>query len=212
MIDELKKIALFSQLNKDELKSLEKISTIKLLDDENILFYENEQSDYLYFLIDGRIDIYKTNTKGKPIILKQFFSQEFIAEISNFNNIPFPATAKSIGHSKILKIDYKQFKKDFLYHRQIAPYVIKSLSQKILALNDVISTQLTMDATQRVAKFLYKNEKCLMCIKHHQIAENLNITPVTFSRVLKKFKEENIIKEEKNKLSIDKDKLKKQFS
>jgi len=203
---------MFCKLEDFELKSLEKIATIEHFSDGNILFYENDMSDNLYFLLDGRIEIYKTNSKGKPIVLKQFLPFEFIAEVSNYNNMKFPATGKSIGNSEVLIIDYKQFKKEFLYHKEIAPYIIESLANKILTLNNIISSQLTMDATQRVAKFIYNNQQCLTCIKHHKIAENLNITPVTFSRILKTFKDENIIREDENQFFIDKDLLQKQFS
>ena len=169
-------------------------------------------SDNFYFLLDGQIEIFKTNAKGKHIILKEFLKDEFIAEVSNYNNMKFPATAKSIGNSKVLIIDYKKFEKEFLYHKEIVPYVVKSLASKILTLNNVISSQLTMDASQRVAEFIYNNEKCLTDLKHHKIAENLNITPVTFSRILKTFKDENIIQEDAHNFTIQKDLLKKQFS
>ena len=203
---------MFSKLNELELKSLEKISTIKDFSDGDILFYEDEMSNNFYFLLDGQVEIYKVNVKGKIIILNQFFSFEFIAEVSNYNNMKFPATGKSIGNSKVLIIDYEVFKKEFLYHKEIAPFIIESLANKVMGLNNIISSQLTMDASQRVAKFIYNNEKCLTCIKHHKIAENLNITPVTFSRILKTFKNENIIYEEENMLVIKKELLKKQFS
>lgn len=203
---------MFCKLSESELNSLASISTIKYLSDENILFFENEMSDNFYFLLDGQIELFKTNSKGKHIILKEFLKDEFIAEVSNYNNMKFPATAKSIGNSKVLIIDYRKFEKEFLYHKEIVPYVVKSLASKILTLNNIISSQLTMDATQRVAKFIYNNEKCLTCIKHHKIAENLNITPVTFSRILKTFKDENIIQEDAHNFTIQKDLLKKQFS
>lgn len=203
---------MFCKLSESELNSLASISTIKYLSNENILFFENEMSDNFYFLLDGQIELFKTNSKGKHIILKELFQDEFIAEVSNYNNMKFPATAKSIGNSKVLIIDYRKFEKEFLYHKEIVPYVVKSLASKILTLNNIISSQLTMDATQRVAEFIYNNEKCLTCIKHHKIAENLNITPVTFSRILKTFKDENIIQEEAHNFTIQKDLLKKQFS
>jgi len=157
--------------------------------------------------------VYKVNTKAKEIVLKQFSSFEFIAEVANYNNTPFPATARLVENSTILIIDYKEFENKFLYHKSVAPYIFKSMAKKVVNLEKIIATNLTMDATQRVAKFIYKNEKCLNCIKHHQIADNLNITSVTFSRILKKFKDENIISNHDNKFIIkNKDLLKKQFS
>ncbi|MEA1956458.1 MAG: Crp/Fnr family transcriptional regulator [Campylobacterota bacterium] len=208
----LKSIPIFSKLNNDELEVLKKISTIKYLKNGNILFYENDISNNIHMLLHGQVEVYKINLKGREIVLKQFSPFEFIAEVSNYNNINFPASAKSIGDSTILVIDYKEFEEQFLYHKDVAPFVLKSMANKVINLEKIISSNLTMDATQRIAKFIYNNEKCLNCAKHHQIADNLNITPVTFSRILKKFKKEEIITLDKNKFIVNKDLLKKQFS
>ena len=124
----------------------------------------------------------------------------------------FPASSKSIGDSSVLSINYEKFEKQFLYHPTIVPVVLKSMANKLIVLEKVISSNLTMDATQRVAKFIYENEKSFTTLKYNKIAVDLNITPVTFSRILKKFKDENIIQGDKERIIIDKELLKEHFS
>lgn len=192
-IQQLQSIPIFSKLSLSELEALEKISYIKSLKNSEILFYEGDKSTHLHILITGAIKVYKVNTKGKEIILKKFPPCSFIAEVSNFSNIEFPASAKSIGTSTILIIDYAQFEEHLLYNQNIASLFLNSMAKKVLNLEKVISENLTMDATQRVAKFLYENERLLLESKHHEIAQKLNITPVTFSRILTKLKQEQIV-------------------
>ncbi|NPA13480.1 MAG: winged helix-turn-helix domain-containing protein, partial [Aquificae bacterium] len=73
---------------------------------------------------------------------------------------------------------------------------------------DIIVQNLMMDAVARVAKFLDEHEDLFRELKHNKIASLLNITPETFSRILKKFKEQKIIEKKGKDLIINKDKLK----
>ncbi len=161
-------------------------------------------------LLDGSVKVYKVDNNANEIVLKRFVPFSFIAELANYTNINFPASAKSIDSSTVLVIDYKEYKKYFLYHPSIVPNVIKALTTKILSLEKVISENMTMNATQRVAKFIYEKESIFQNKKKHEVATILNITPVTLSRILKKFKEKKIM--DKNNSLIDKNLLKKEFS
>jgi len=143
-------------------------------------------------------------------MLKKFSPFSFIAEISNYNNMKFPATAKSITKTTILVIDYKEFEKNFLYHPTIIPTILKSVSNKVTTLEKIISENIIMNATQRVAKFIYEEETLFKSCKHHEIATRLNITAVTFSRILKKLRKSSIITLENS--VIDRELLKKEFS
>jgi len=206
----LQSINIFSQLTTKELESLQKISSLKSLCNNEILFYEGESSEQLNIIVEGIIQVYKINRSNKEIILKEFTPFSFVAELSNYNHICFPASAKSIGNSSVLQIDFEKFEKQFLYHPNISPSIIKSMANKIMILEQTIAMNLTMDATQRVAKMIYDKHRYLESNKHHKLATELNITPVTFSRILRKFKDENIIDSD-NKI-INKDLLKLQFS
>jgi len=205
----LKQIGLFSSFSNDDILYLKTISHIKKFKNDDILFYEGDDSDNLYFLIEGKAEVYKTNRKGKKIVLTQFSSLSFIAEVSPYVKIKFPATAKSINNSVVLIIVYDKFEKRFLHYPQISSFIIKSLASKIVRFEKTFSNSLMMDAQERIAKYLYEHEGCLNCLKHHEIAESLNVTPITFSRILKVFKIEKII--QKNKV-INKERLYKLFS
>ena len=82
--------------------------------------------------------------------------------------------------------------------------------KKIKNLENIISTHLVLDSTERVAKYIYDHEIDFFKTKNIMIAEVLNITPETLSRVLRTFKDQDIISME-NK-SIDKIKLESYFT
>jgi len=101
-------------------------------------------------VLEGSVEVYKVNKKGKEILLKEFYPFSFIAEVANFTNINFSASAKSIGNATLLMIEYKKIEESLLYSKSIASHFLKSMASKVLNLEDIISKNLTMDATQRV--------------------------------------------------------------
>ncbi len=208
MID-AREIYLFRHLNDEQLKKLRDISFIKDYKRGELLFYEDEEPKYLYILLEGTIRVFKTDLKGNEITLHYFHPINMIAEVANFENMPYPATAEFETDGKVLAIDYEKFRNDFLKDPEIAFNVLKSFAYKIRILNDIIIQNLMMDAVSRVAKFMYEHEDLFRQLKHNKIASLLNITPETFSRILKKFKEQGILEKRGRDIIIHKEKLKK---
>ncbi len=208
MID-AREIYLFRHLSDEQLKKLRDISFIKDYKRGELLFYEDEEPKYLYILLEGTIRVYKTDLKGNEITLHYFHPINMIAEVANFENIPYPATAEFETDGKILAIDYEKFKNEFLKDPEIAFNVLKSFAYKIRILNDIIIQNLMMDAVSRVAKFIYEHEDLFKELKHNKIASLLNITPETFSRILKRFKEQGILEKKGKEIIIYREKLKK---
>ncbi|WP_457625294.1 Crp/Fnr family transcriptional regulator [Persephonella sp.] len=208
MID-AKEIYLFKHLNEEQLRKLQTISYIKDYSRGELLFYEGEEPKYLYILLEGTIRVYKTDLKGNEITLHYFHPVNMIAEVANFEEFPYPATAEFETEGKVLVIDFDRFRNEFLKDPDIAFNIIRSLTFKIKILNDIIVQNMMMDAVSRVAKFMDDHEDLFRELKHNKIASLLNITPETFSRILKKFKEQGIIEKKGKELIINKEKLKK---
>ncbi len=133
------------------------------------------------------------SSNNKEIILKYFHSSELIAEVANFEDIPFPATAKAFTDVEIIKIDFNKLK-DIIYSNvDLLSKVQVSLIKKIKNLEYLISRHLVLDAKQRVAQYVHDYTEDFFTTKNVDTAEVLNITPETLSRFLKLFKDENLI-------------------
>ena len=207
---ELKNIYLFEGLEKSTLDKIESIASIEKLNKENILFYEGDESKYMYILLKGIIKLYKVTSVDKELVLKYFHENEFIAEVANFEEIAYPATAQAFTNIEVLKIDFKKFKEEILSNPILSFLITKSLIKKIRNLENLVSMHLVLDSKERVAKYIYENEIDFFSTKNVIIAEILNITPETLSRILRVFKNENLINT-KDKI-VDKDGLKAYFS
>ncbi len=208
----LKELYIFKNLSDENLKTLERFSYEKEYKKGDILFYEGEEPENLYILTDGIIRVFKTDFKGHEITLHHFYPVSLIAELANFENLNYPATAEFETDGKVLAINFDMFEKELMKNPTLAYELVKSLLYKIRVLDNVIVQNLMMDAVSRVAKFIYEHEDLFLTLKHNKIASVLNITPETLSRILKKFREQNILVKDKSGYKIvDKEKLKKYF-
>lgn len=201
-METIKNFYLFDSLSPQQLKRLEEISTVKSFKKGSIAFYEGDRSEHLMILTKGILQIYKTDHKGNKIVLHVFYPHNLIAEIVNFEQMPYPATGEFLTDGKVILIDWDIFKKEFLKNPDVAFTIIKSLTNKIRYLEHVITNDLVLSSTARVAKFIYEHEYEFMNLKKNEIATLLNITPETLSRIITKFKKLGILQKEKTQYKV----------
>lgn len=203
-------IELFQELSRAENNRLYKISSLKSYSKGNIIFYEGDKPEKLRLLLDGIVRVYKVDAKGNEVTLHFFQPQTLIAETAHMQKINYPATAICETDSTLLEIDYELFEKDFLRNPDISLKIIQSLSNKVRTLQNVITTNLTMNTFDRLCKFIYENENHIQELSHRKIAAILNITPETLSRNLSTLKKDGLIAVNHRKIQItDKEQLSK---
>lgn len=193
LLTQIKNKTIFQCLDTKDWDYLLSISTIKSFKKENILFYQGDFSQNLHILIEGSVKIYKHNPKGHEVVLKEIVDTSLIAQLANLEEIAFPSNCMAIEDSSVLLVDYAKFKTYFLNDPKFLLIFIKSLTKRVLELETLLSTHLTLDAKAKVAKFIYENEALFNLKSNIEIAKILNITPETLSRNIKKLKGEEII-------------------
>jgi len=189
----LKEIFLFKDLPDSTIRMIESFTTTSDLSKGNILFYEGDESKNLILLTKGIIKLYKTASNNKEIILKYFHDSELIGEVANFEHIPYPATAQAYSDVTVYKIDFEKLKEVIFSNPELSFKIQLSLIKKIKNLENIVSTHLVLDSKERVAKYIYEHESEFFTTKNILIAEILNITPETLSRILRSFKDEGLI-------------------
>jgi len=189
----IKNIVLFNNIDEETIKKIETFTTEYKIPKDNIVFYEGDEPKFLYLLAKGVIKLYKTSSSHKEIVLKYFHDNELIGEVANFEGIPYPATAKAYSDVEILKIDFEKLKDIIFSNPNMAFNIQTSLIKKIKNLENIISTNLVLDSRERVAKYIYNHVDDFFETKNIEIAEVLGVSPETLSRILKFFKDNNII-------------------
>ncbi len=206
-MNRIKEIPFFSHLDEDGLKKLKDISTIRKYNSKEILFYEGEEPKYLHVLLDGVVRLYKTNHKGTQIFLHQFLPVSLVAELANFENIPYPATAEFTCRGEVLKIDYQKLEDGFFKNPELSLQIIKSLAGKLKIMSEVVTNEVVLTSEAKIAKFLVENGDLFSSLKNTKVASLLNLTPETLSRTLTKFKKQGLIRVEDNFEVLKQDEL-----
>jgi CRP/FNR family transcriptional regulator len=185
VVEELRKINIFENLNESELKLLSSFCVRKSYSKGEIVFYEKDTPSSLLVITEGVLRVYKTNPKGNEIIINKFYPTSLVAEMPLLEDILYPASAAFESDGMMIEIDFSRFKKEFLQNPEVSFLFFKSLSEKIRNLENVIALNVVLDSTSRVAKYICENKDALT-MKHSEIAQYLDMTPETLSRIFKK--------------------------
>ncbi len=182
-------IYFFSALSPEQLERIATISLNKTLQPGEFLFFEGDQPKYLHMLLEGVVKVYKSLPDGNEIVIHNFTAPTMVAEMPCLEHIRYPATAVCETVCQVMLIDYARFEKEFLADPAISFNIIRSLTKKIKNLDAAFTAQTTLSASQRVARFIQEHPETFLQLKNKKIAEILNITPETLSRILKKLKD-----------------------
>jgi CRP/FNR family transcriptional regulator len=191
-------------LNKEQIKKLKQIVVLKRYDKGNIIFYERDRVDFFYFLLSGKLKEYNVATRGMQVTLNEYDRSGFFGESDSFTKNYFSQTVESLGKSYVLLLKKEEFKSFILKDPELSLKMMEQLSNSANMIKDVIRTNLVMGTSQRVAKELYKEPDLLKYRKKGDIAMQLNMASETFSRILKKFKELEILNDELNVVNLQK--------
>lgn len=189
-------------------KLLESISTIVKKGKKEIFFYEDQEGENIYFLVSGHVKLYKTNDEGKEAIIHFVKPGELFAEIILHLRNRYPVTAETILDSVALSINSKKLYQLIKEDPDISMKLIGMMAQRIKYFLNMIENLTLTDARSRLLRYLKiladKNKDNFISLPASKgdIAILLGITPETFSRLLKKLTEENIIRVDGKKIEL----------
>jgi CRP/FNR family transcriptional regulator len=215
LINSLKKSDLFCEMPDELLKSLGSIAIKRTAVKNEILFHQNQKASGFYLIIKGQIKIYRMANDGREQIIHLFGEGEIFGEVPVFQGTVYPAYAQATKKSEVFYFD----RRDFLTLGKKQPEILLSLlavlSLRLRQFVELIDDFSLKDITARLAKFLCSNcagcsiRKVKLDMSKTRLAQSLGTIPATLSRTLKKLADLEIIKVEKDRISIlDCDKLK----
>jgi len=191
MINKLKKISLFFNIEDSLLKEISSFCALKTYKKDEIIFYEGERENYFYGIIYGNVLMYDTDLKGEIIPKNQISCGDIFGLIAQIQNRSFCLSARSESECEIVKIDYNKFK-NYLSNPPFSDRIIKMLSNQIVQEIEFNKLQ-KYDATKRVIYTLLNFPHKFIKKKKYMLAKELNMSPETLSRILSKLKNEEII-------------------
>jgi len=188
----LQDIPLFSKLNEVHLCRVQSQMHVHHYEKNSVVFYEGDESKYLHILLEGSVRLYKTAPKGTQIHMHYFHAPQVIALFAAFEHIPFPATCEFVGDGVVGLIPLDEIY-ECMKNVNFSVSLVTALSKRMKLLADLLHKETIFTSEAKIADILLNNTTVFERLKNNEIASILNITPETFSRILSKFKKENII-------------------
>lgn len=191
----IKQLSFFNSLDDEKLNIIDNISKIVIYPKNSILYYENDSSNKIFFLVSGLLKVYKIDKFENEIFLYHIHKNSLISELTTLENdsIHCFSNAEFMEESIVLEVGFSELKSEFLSKNILNNEFINEILLKTQQLHCVVNRELVFDATAKVAFTLHNDLEMFNSLKRHEISFMLHIQPETLSRVLKKLKRSDII-------------------
>jgi len=218
--DILRGISMFSDLNDSSLSKIMSIMHERSLKKGKILFMEGEPGDAFYFVISGKVKIYKTSSDGREHIIHIFGSGNVFGEVTLFSNVEYPATTEVLEDSRIGVIRNEELEKLIREDSNLALELIKILNKRLVIANVEIRNMAFNDTVQRTAAALIKLATNLgvktqrgielnIDMTRQELAEVVGTARETVTRALSRLKKDKAIEVDDNIIIKEIEKLEK---
>ena len=204
-LNRLKKYYLTYHMDKlfaiDWLKEFELIKVNRL---EYICFQE-EELDYLWFLVEGRAKVVKGLANGKTLLLSFYEPLEVIGDVELIQAIPAACTVQALNTCYLLALPMEQFRTTLQKDIKVLNFICRTLSEKLDHISNNSSINLLYPLENRLASYIDKvavelnQNKGLRCFNENltQLAELLGISYRHLLRTLNSLCHEEILSRQK---------------
>lgn len=219
-VEYIKKIPVFSELTEADLEKISETSIYNNFPRGTVIFMEGDPGEAFYFVKSGKVKIYKTSADGREHIFTIISEGGVFAEVTLFNNMPYPASAEVLEDSEIGMIKNKDLENLIKQNADIAFQIIKVFSKKLFQSQQKVKELALGDTYGRTAQTILKLAKehgvktadgiqLKLDISRQELANMIGTARETVSRALSQFNKEGSIDIKGKKMTIkDEAKLK----
>jgi CRP-like cAMP-binding protein len=153
-VEFIKSIPYFSGLDQEGLDSIRKRLFEKKAERGEMLLFEGEPADNLYFVVNGAVKVFKTSADGKEQILQIIRPGESFNDVPVFSGGLNLASAEAMGPVVLHLMKKSELEKIIHNYPQVALNAIQILSQRVRHLVSLVEDLSFRNVTGRVAKVL----------------------------------------------------------
>jgi CRP-like cAMP-binding protein len=212
----LRSVPIFSELTDDDFSSLAKVANRRRYPKDSVVFFENEQGDFFFMILEGRIKVTILGDDGREVILSLLGSGDFFGEMALLDNEPRSATAIAVEDSELLSLHRNDFQAVLSDNRSIMVGLIKVLTARLRRANHQISTLALLDVYGRVARVIVDMAReegrrlkdgriAFRRATHQEIANRIGTTRETVTRMLKDLERQGMIHIEGREIIVQPD-------
>lgn len=211
----LSKCPLFKDIKENDYNSLFTCinSYIKNFKNDEYIFLEGSEINYVGIVLTGTLEIIKENFEGNRYIMdfiapSDVFAEGIVCTVSRIS----PVTVRVKEDSKVLIIPYEKIIRtcgnscDF--HNQLIKNMMMILAEKNFSMNHKIELLILKGMREKIATYLLRESKrnnsmtFQIIPNRNELAEYLNVSRTSMCRELARMKDEGILDYYQNSFKI----------
>jgi CRP/FNR family cyclic AMP-dependent transcriptional regulator len=211
----LAQIHYFTGLGSDELESVKRfVAFEKKVEKGEIILVEDEQSDYMYFVVSGAVKVYKRSANGKEQILNVASTGESLNDISTFDGGGSAANMLAMTPVRLYSIRKRDIQALFTEYPAVARNVAGVLASRVRRDSSLVEVLSFDQVISRLAKLILKQATAggdlLPHLTQQDLAAMVGTSRVVVNRSLRTMEEKRAIRLERRRIVItDEEALKK---
>jgi len=154
LTDFLAKSPYFTGLGQEELTAVSRLILEKTAERGEIILFEGEPAEMLYFVVVGVVKVFKTSADGKEQILELVRPGETFNDVPVFGGQANLAGAEALGPVTLYAVKKNDMESVFREYPQLAANIIRALSTKVEHLVSLVEDLSFKNVTGRIAKIL----------------------------------------------------------
>lgn len=181
------------------------------------LFKQHEKLRCMYFLVHGKVKIFKSNSQGKEQLVNLYCGNDIFPHIGHyFHTKTYPANALNLQDADIFTVSAEHIEQLLLKTPVLTLYFLQAMGEKVVDLQSRLEEKLLGTTTEQIAGLLIRladkhgqplpGEKIRLneIFQNTDLANMIGITRETVSRTMTAMYAEKVIeKDEKGRLIID---------
>ena len=178
-----------------DIREIAGLAALKQYARNDFVFHHGDRCTRLYVVLEGRVQLTRICPDGREVVINAFGAGELLAGAALFLDYAYPASAQVTSPAlTLLILDGPQFLDRLRRRPDLSFRLIGALAARIAALVGRIESQFSESAPRRVAARLLRQQatagtnRILLPGTKKAVAEELGMTPETFSRTLAKLR------------------------
>lgn len=156
-IEFLKSSPFFAGIEHAEIEGISKLFVERKYERGEIITFEGERNESLYFLVEGVVKSFKTSSEGKEQILNIVRPGESFNDVPAFDGENSPCSTEAMGAVTVYEIGKSDLDILLRRHPRIALNVIAVLAHRVRHLVSLVEDLSFRNVISRVARILLEN-------------------------------------------------------
>ncbi|MFC5529293.1 Crp/Fnr family transcriptional regulator [Cohnella yongneupensis] len=204
MIEWLKKVSLFDNLNDEQLEHILRIAHRRTFTAGTTMFQEKDPGVTFYVVLSGSLKLYTKSLNGEEKVLSLVSAGESFGELSLLDGLPRSASATTLEPTTVLELSSDQFMELLQTHFDITRGILSELSRRLRKTNEHVNDLTFLDGRTRVLKNLItlanqngKRDGNLisihMALNYDELAQMAGVTKAVLSDVIRELESRSVL-------------------